>query len=286
MRPTDISEQFLKDIRLFYLAATTKSREFIPLYNKAVALYRLYRFQTAANTFQKLVELDPRFIQGYYMKGLCLRKLNKFEEAKEEFNRSLSLNSAFIESYFQLACIYEELEELEKANTCLDNYIHFDQSNAEVFFKKGVNLCELGCTLEAQHHLQHAVELDPGHYNAHFYVGFLLYKTYSFSPALIHFKKTIDLEKDYIGALTRGLLLPRAVPRKAAPLRRGLRGHRRANQARARLPGGHHAALPLLLRPRRLLGVPAHFAAADPGQRDQLGNLLLQGVGSPGCSSI
>lgn len=199
MNPNQMSEQFLKDIRLFYLAATTKSKEFIPLYNKAVALYRLYRFQTAANTFQKLVELDPRFIQGYYMKGLCLRKLNKFEEAKEEFNRSVSLNSAFIESYFQLACIYEELEELEKANMCLDNYIHFDQTNAEVFFKKGVNLCELGYTLEAQHHLQHAVQLNPNHYNAQFYVGFIFYKIYSFSPALRHFKKTIELEPDYIG---------------------------------------------------------------------------------------
>lgn len=199
MNPSEMSEQFLRDIRLFYMAATTKSKEFIPLYNKAVALYRLYRYQTAANTFQKLVELDPRFIQGYYMKGICLRKLNKFEEAKEEFNRSLSLNSAFIESYLQLSCIYEDLEELEKANTCLDNYIHFDQTNANVFFKKGVNLCELGCTLDAQHHLQQAVELDPSHYDAHFYLGFLLYKTYSFSPALRHFKKTIELQTDYIG---------------------------------------------------------------------------------------
>ena len=169
-----LSSRFLKDIRLFYMAATTKSKEFVPVYNKAVALYRLYRFHTAANTFQKLVELDPRFIQGYYMKGLCLKKLNKFEEAKEEFNRSISLNSAFIESYFQLACIYEELEELEKANMCLDNYIHFDESNADVYFKKGVNLCERGCTLEAQHHLQQAVELNPGHSNAQFYLGYLL----------------------------------------------------------------------------------------------------------------
>jgi tetratricopeptide (TPR) repeat protein len=112
-----------------------------------------------------------------------------------------------------LACIYEELDELEKANNCLDNYIHFDESNAEVYYKKGVNLCELGCTLEAQHHLQQAVEINPNHSNAQFYMGFLLFKTYSYSPALRHFKKTIELEPDYIGKFIffitkRGILLP------------------------------------------------------------------------------
>ena len=133
------------------------------------------------------------------MKGLCLRRLTKFEEAKEEFNRSLHLNSAFIESYFQLANVYEETEELEKANQCLDNYLHFDQDNAEVIFKKGVNLCELGCTLEAQHNLQKAVELNPQYFDAKFYLGYLLFKTYSYRNALEHFEGALIIEPDYIG---------------------------------------------------------------------------------------
>ena len=67
MANEEVGTQFFQEAKLYYLAAASSSSEFIPLYNKAVALYRLYRYETAAKVFQKLIEIDPRFIQGLHL---------------------------------------------------------------------------------------------------------------------------------------------------------------------------------------------------------------------------
>ena len=59
---------------------------------KAIALYKLGKFEESIQANDRVLEIDPNFTQAWYVKGLALEELGKFEESIQAYNKAISID--------------------------------------------------------------------------------------------------------------------------------------------------------------------------------------------------
>src|SRR3982751_4469771 len=66
-------------------------------------LFEKRRFQEAADSYAKLVGVEPSHKTGHYNLGVCLERLGKLQEAAQAFQRALEIDGARSQARLGLA---------------------------------------------------------------------------------------------------------------------------------------------------------------------------------------
>lgn len=73
------------------------------------------RLGEAVEQFEKVVDLTPENVNGYYGLGQAYGKMGDYEEAVKQFEKSIGLQEDFYNSYAELGYVYADMGETEKA---------------------------------------------------------------------------------------------------------------------------------------------------------------------------
>ena len=143
-----------------------KSVELNPRYSEThLNLGRSYlslrNFTQAQNSLEKAIELDRRNYLAFYNKALLHEELGDIDGAIESYLRALRIEPNHAESNNNLGKIFLLRDEPKRASKLFDRAISFDGKHTQALINQGEALSKLGMLDEAIVHLSQALILQP-----------------------------------------------------------------------------------------------------------------------------
>ena len=151
-----------EDAYKYFIISTNINKKFFRGYHaQANHLYDINKFDSALNILSFIDIGSPEYIDACLFKGKIYADLNVLDRAMEEFQKALEMNPNSSVVFFNLGNLY--FEKMKK------------YSEAEIQFSR-------------------AIDINPNYAEAHLNLGLLLNSQKKFSDAVIHLKKSFDID--------------------------------------------------------------------------------------------
>ncbi len=111
--------------------------------------------------FNKAIELDPKFIDAYYMRGLVENSLEKYKEAVADFTKSIEYYPRDRSAYYNRGCAYLWLEKYKEAMADFTKAIKYYPNYSQAYEGKGLIELELGNYKQALKNFKKALKIEP-----------------------------------------------------------------------------------------------------------------------------
>jgi tetratricopeptide (TPR) repeat protein len=117
-------------------------------------------YEEALPHFQRVVEIDPNFANGWYNIGQAQQGLDDDEGAKDSYRRAIELESTNVMAYTELADIYVEADEIPEARKVLQQGVQANPESAELLTLLSATYIDSDLR-RAEELLEQAENLDP-----------------------------------------------------------------------------------------------------------------------------
>ena len=88
--------------------------------------------QSRMERYQKVIELDPHDVLGYFSLGCALMDARRLEEARQAFEKAISVDRSHSPSYFNLGAVLESLGKIEEARQIYEKGIQVANSRGDM----------------------------------------------------------------------------------------------------------------------------------------------------------
>ncbi len=164
------------------------------IFNAGVAAVRANDAATATARFEQAVAIDPRLSQGHNILGQLYNSQGQHDKAIASAEKLLELDPDGTEAH---SILYQAYNAKGDAAMAEKSYAVLKASNpedlAQTFFEQGKSLWDAGNAAGAIEKLKQAVETQPDHALAHYFLG-LAYAGTDVKAALEHLQKSLDLD--------------------------------------------------------------------------------------------
>ncbi len=136
-----------------------ENHEYYNIYS--IVCYQLEKYDLAIRSWQKAIEINPRYFFGYNNIGKAFLNLKKFKDALDNFNKTLEIKPDFFEAYNNRGNV---LTKLGSPNEAIKNYnkaIELNPKNISSYIFKGHILSQTDQLEEALESYQIAYEINP-----------------------------------------------------------------------------------------------------------------------------
>ena len=151
---------FSRTVRLNPLSASGHN-------NMGMALVNAGRLEEALESFDKAIENNPFNDNAWSNKGLALAQLERFQEAVEPLTRGIGLDMKNVPRLKSLAEIYRDLGQPEAVLPMLEKAEEVNTQNPEFFVIQGISYARVNRLEQAAEAFQRALELDSDCVEAH-----------------------------------------------------------------------------------------------------------------------
>lgn len=165
-------------------------------------------WEKALNHFDRTLEIDPCFLEGYNNKGLILSELHEYEESLESFNKALKINPEYYKGWNNRSFILSHMKKYEEAWESCERALEINPNFDSAWITAGSVLIRLGNYKKALLFFDKALKLSPDHDIAWNNKGaaFLYMKNYE--EALKCFEKSLDINpKSDVACANKGRIL-------------------------------------------------------------------------------
>lgn len=107
------------------------------LHARAVALYRLNRFEDALATFDRIVARQPRDAGSHYLRGCALAQLARHEDALAAFDRSLRIEANSADAWCGRGNVLQELRRFGEAAAAYQRAIALQPNHVNAWLGRG-----------------------------------------------------------------------------------------------------------------------------------------------------
>lgn len=152
-------EKSLEYIEKSLLIVPNRDMEYV---NKGNALYGLYRYEEALESYNQALELgDEKY--AHYGKGRVLFDLERYEEALEQFDIYIGLDDTDMDGYEMKAYALLWLDRYEEANKLADGLIRKEPDNYDAYRIKAAVLKDLDDLDILAEHYNGMIDKFPDH---------------------------------------------------------------------------------------------------------------------------
>ncbi len=138
---------------------------YVEAYNNLGIIYQeIGDLESALRNYQKAVEINPGYEKGLNNLGILFYLRGEYEKASEVFQKALSVNPNHIESYLHLGTLYKKQGKPEKAMEAYQKALHLNPFYGEVHYNLGILYEEMKDRESAIHHYQQFVQLSQKSY--------------------------------------------------------------------------------------------------------------------------
>jgi Tfp pilus assembly protein PilF len=162
-------------------------------FNSGVHFYNQREFSKAIQAYQKVIELDPTYVEAYNNLGITYQMVGDVDRASGVYQKSTEINPRYEKGYNNLGILlflkglYEEaLETFQKALAINSNNIESHINLGILFKKKG----EWEKAIESY---QKALAINPLHREAHYNIALLYEQLENLELAISHYQQFIQL---------------------------------------------------------------------------------------------
>lgn len=167
--------------------------EILTHFNLGVKFYNQREFLKAIQAYQKVIKLDPIYIEAYNNLGIVYQEIGDLDKAFEAYQKSVEINPQYEKGYNNLGILLylkgrneEALETFQKALTINANNIESHINLGVLFKKQG----QLNKAIESYHK---ALDINPLHREIHYNIALLYEQLENIELAIGHYQKFIKL---------------------------------------------------------------------------------------------
>jgi superkiller protein 3 len=176
----------------------TVTLEVIDHFNSGVLFLNQREFSKAIQAYQKVIELDPSFVEAYNNLGIAYQMIGEIDKAFEAYERTTKINPNYEKGYNNLGTLFflegryaEALETFQKALAINSNNIESHINLGILFKKKG----QLEKAIECYHT---ALTIDPFHKETYYNIALLYEEMEKWELAISHYRQFIQIaQKSY-----------------------------------------------------------------------------------------
>jgi len=156
--------------------------------------------ESAINSFEKAIALNPNYVEAYYNLGAAYQQIHKLENAAESYEKAISLKHAYPEAHNNLGIIMLELKQLDMAVKSLEWAVAYNSDYAEAYNNLGAVYQEFNEFNEAIKQYKKAVTINPRFAQAFNNLGSSYEIIGLKDEALIHYEKAIACNPNFAEA--------------------------------------------------------------------------------------
>src|SRR5262245_49139199 len=209
-------------------AAFQDPAEAIKFYNKGIELRDAGKFQAAAESFKKAIEIDPNWLLAHLDLGVIYVRLKDLPAANKAFTKAIELDPNFAEAHSNLGFVYfatgandaaiKSLQEALRLKPDLDparrmliavyeavgrkedaaklSNAERTPNDARSYYLRGLDGRRFGNTEEALGALRKAVELDASLTEAHALLAEIYMRQERYTEAIPAFERVLALRAE------------------------------------------------------------------------------------------
>jgi Tfp pilus assembly protein PilF len=173
------------------------SEDALPVFNEGVNAIKAGDFDTAAEKFEKVVELDPSVVPAYSILGGIYLKDGKAQEALDMADKALAIEPENEKALLVRVKGYEMLGDSDKADEARAAYLKAVPAEAtKQLLKEAEADYNAGNMSQARETLEKLVAQDPDNPRANYLFGLVLVNQGDNAAAKEHLQKFVQLAPD------------------------------------------------------------------------------------------
>ena len=166
-------------------------------FNLAVQNHQNNNLQAAQNYYQKVLKIDPNYVNANYNLGVIYQGLEEYQKAKSCFEKTIEIVPNHVDTHYNLGVIFKILNEHQKAKDCYEKTIEIDPNYVNAHNNLGVIFRELGENKKAKSCFEKIIKIDPNYLNAYYNFGITFHKLGENKKAIGFYEKVIEINPNH-----------------------------------------------------------------------------------------
>jgi tetratricopeptide (TPR) repeat protein len=169
--------------------------------NLGTALLKQKALEDAERSFRRAIEIQPTLAEAHNNLGAVRKEQRDFPAAVVHFRQAVALKPNYVEALNNLGSALLEQGELDPAMATFRLVLTLTPT-AEAHDRLANALRLGGEYVDAQQHLQLALQLKPELASAHANLGAVMHATGAVREAIAHYRRSLELDPKYVFAHT------------------------------------------------------------------------------------
>ena len=162
-------------------------------FNSGVTFYNRKEFSKAIQAYQKVIELDPTYVEAYNNLGIIYQLTGDVDRAFGAYQKATEINPRYEKGYNNLGILLLLKGRYEEALEAFQKALAINPNNIESHINLGILFKKKGQWDEAIESYQKALAIDPLHRETHYNVALLYEQLENLELAISHYQQFIQL---------------------------------------------------------------------------------------------
>jgi len=162
-------------------------------FNQGVDFYRKRNNVKAIQAYEKVIQLDPMFIEAYNNLGVLYQEMGLYDKALEVFQKAIQINPRYEKILNNLGTLLLLRERYEESEEAFQKALIINPNNIESHINLGTLFKKQGQMDQAIGSYQKALSLNPLHGETHYNMGLLYEQLEKWDLAIHHYQTFIEL---------------------------------------------------------------------------------------------
>ena len=171
----------------------TSSSEALTQFNLGVELHRKGEILKAIEAYEKVLHLDPSYIEASNNLGLIYQEIGDFDKAFQIYQRAIEINPRYEKTWNNLGILLLLRERYEESSQALQKALTINPNNIESHMNLGILSVKRGQIDKAMACYQKALTLNPRHGETHYNIALLYEQLGQIDLAIAHYQTFIRL---------------------------------------------------------------------------------------------
>ena len=201
-------ERYVDAIRSYDKAIELDPKYALAWNNKGSALGYQENYDEAIKCYDEAVRLDPNYAVAKYNKGVIFSIQYKYNEAIKCYDEAIKIDTNYVDAWYNKGNALYKKGKYDEAIMAFDEAIRLNPNLADAWNNKGATLYDQGKHDEAIMAYKEAIRLNPNLAGAWNNKGMALYDQGKYDEAIIAYNEAIKLYPNYSEARNgRGIAL-------------------------------------------------------------------------------
>ena len=162
-------------------------------FNLGVYSYNQREISKAIQAYQKVIQMDPSYIEAYNNLGIIYQEMGDFENALKSYQKSVEINPRYEKAYNNLGILFFLKDRYEEALEAFQKALATNPDNIESYINCGILFKKKGQWDKAIESYQKALSINPLHGETHYNIALLYEQLENVDLAIDHYQTFIQL---------------------------------------------------------------------------------------------
>jgi type IV pilus biogenesis/stability protein PilW len=169
------------------------SADVLNQFNLGVQFYNQREFSKAIQAYQKVLELDPTYVEAYNNLGIIYQTIGDVDRAFGAYQKSTEINPRYEKGYNNLGILLFFKGRYEEALESFQKALAVNPNNIETHINLGILFKKKGESEKAIESYQKALTINPFHKETHYNLALLYEQLENLELAINHYQQFVQL---------------------------------------------------------------------------------------------